>query len=950
MTPERYRQITALAEAALTMSRTRRHEFLERACGSDPDLRMRVSEVVARYESSGGFLEASALEAWAQDVALSKPSLVGRQVGRYLVLSHLGSGGIGEVWLAKDQELTRQIALKLLAPELAGDSEQAQRFRQEARAASSLNHPNLVTVFDIGSFEGRQFIAQEYVEGRTVRDLLRDGRAGVAEAIDIASQVAAALSAAHAAQIVHRDIKPENIMIRPDGLVKVLDFGIARFMEAAAAQGPGPAHSSLTRTGVIIGTPRYMSPEQARGLAVDARSDIFSLGVVLYELLSGAVPFDGSTPPDVLAAILMQDPPALAAPAGIERIVRRCLNKEAAARYPSADALRDDLEKLTVRPEPPHRQDREIRWRPLALGAALLVLVALVLWLALRPRQAGPSAAAVIRSTLALPPGHVPEVVVISPAGDQVVYQASRNGVRQLYRRYLDEEESRPVPNSDGATQPFFSPDGKELGFYAPASIRIAGAGGTRDLVQVPAEFDLRRAVWGADQFIYYTTPADGIWRIPAHGGKPEAVLEPGPAERARTFYFPQEILSGSPPGLLFSTNSGPKRRSIELAALPAGSAPHIVVERGMGGEVLPGGYLLYYWQGKLLAAPFDAHSRKLAGSAVEVLAKTPSNGWRGPNASVSRNGTLVYLEEDLPRRKLLWVNRLGREYPLPVADAAYEQAEVSPDGTKLAIARQDELSKWSTWIYDLRSGAWTRVFDMDVPRPRSIWSPDSKSIVSASLEGDAQFVNLYRFSLVAPGAPERLTEEPDFGQFPASWSAAANAILFTEGVHVGTQSDIFALPLDGSRKPRPMVVSPGADRSPCFSPDGRRFAFASDQNKASEIFVQPFDLSSRPRQVSSGGGTNPAWSPSGAQLYYLTPAQALMEANMHADGSGEPPHLLLPPGFTVRTDWWTRGYSIAPDGRFLVIRDVAGGSPPAPRIRVIVNWTEELKRLVPGP
>jgi serine/threonine-protein kinase len=961
MTPERYQQINALAEAALTMSRTRRNDFLDRVCGSDPDLRMRVSEVVAGYECSAGFLEAPALEAWAQDAATSKPTLVGRQVGRYLVLSHLGSGGIGEVWLAKDQELTRQVALKLLAPELAADSEQAQRFRQEARAASSLSHANLVTVFDIGSFEGRQFIAQEYVQGRTVRDLLRDGPVGLEEAIDIASQVAAALGAAHAAQIVHRDIKPENVMVRPDGLVKVLDFGVARFMEAAAAHSPGPALASLTRTGIIIGTPRYMSPEQARGLPVDARSDIFSLGVVFYELLSGAVPFDGRTPSDVLAAILVQDPPALTGysqpvPDGVERIVRRCLNKEPAARYPSAEALRDDLKKLTVAGsqsfdrQPPHHQGRGIRWRALAVGAALLVLVAVVLWLTLAPRQAGPSGAAVIRSTLALPAGHVPEVAVISPEGDQVVYQALRNGVRQLYRRYLDEEESRPVPKSDGATQPFFSPDGTELGFYAPASIRIAGASGTRDLVAIPAEFDLRRAVWGADQFIYYTTPADGIWRIPTRGGQPQAVLRPGPAERAQTFYFPQELLSGSTPGLLFSTNSGPKRRSIGWAALPAGSPPRIVVERGMGGEVLPGGHLLYYWQGKLLAAPFDAHNRKLAGSAVEVLAKSPSNGWRGPNASVSRNGTLVYLEEDLPRRKLLWVNRLGRETPLPVPDAAYEQAEVSPDGTKLAIARKDELSKWSMWIYELRSGAWTRVFDVDVPRPRSVWSPDGKSIVAASLEGDAQFVNLYRFSLVAPGAPERLTEEPDFGQFPASWSAAANAILFTEGVHIGTQSDIFALPLDGGRKPRPMVVTPGVDRGPCFSPDGRRFAFASDQNKASEIFVQPFDLSSPPRQVSSGGGTNPAWSPSGTQLYYLTPTQALMEVNIHADGLAEPPHQLLPPGFTVRTDWWTRGYSIAPDGRFLVIRDIAGASPPAPRIRVIVNWTEELKRLVPRP
>jgi Tol biopolymer transport system component len=984
MTPERYRQIEALTEAALLLERSQRDDFLRRACGSDEDLRRRVAELVESDDASAAFLEAPAVEVLARDMAESrKRSLVGRNVGRYLIVAHLGSGGIGDVWLAQDPELKRQIALKLLSAELAGDSEHARRFRREAWAASSLSHPNLVTILDVGEWEGRQFIAEEYIQGKTLRDLLRHGPLRVDAAVDIASQVAAGLSAAHGASIAHRDIKPENIMIRPDGLVKVLDFGMARFLEAGWANGPDLVQSAVSRPGLIIGTAPYMSPEQARGTKVDARTDVFSLGVVLYEMLAGRTPFAGATTADVLAAILTESPIPAGAPAELERIVHACLQKDASARCPSADALREDLTRfaLRIRGAPAsgdhhsvvgafragEKQPREekksakrnpagpgpgavARRRPVIAGAVLLsvaaVLAGLSAWRGHQRRAGEP--AAELHSTLSLPEGHVPEVVVISPSGDEIVYQVSRREVRHLYRRRLDEDESRLIPDSEGATQPFFSPDGKAIGFYGPASLRIVGPAGARDLVQVPAEFNFRRAVWAEDQFVYYTTPSSGIWRVPTRGGNAEPVFQSAPNDRSRPFDIPQQLLSGNPPALLFSTIAGPVRRRIGWADVSGNSIPHPLLDRAMGGQLIPDGYLVYYRRGKLFAAPFDAERRKLAGSPVEVIGRVASNGWRGPNASVSRNGTLVYIDAREQPRKLFWVGHDGRETPLPIPAAAYEQAEVSPDGSKLSIVRRDAESLWTLWIYNLRTGAWTQLLDLEVPRPRSVWSPDGKSVIAAWSQGDAEFVNLYRIPLATPEAPERLTEQPNYGQFPSSWSAAARAVLFVEGSHTDTQTDIFALRLDGSDRPYPLVATKAVERSPSFSPNGRWFAYSSDEGAGSQVFIQRFDQSSPPRQVSTAGGMSPAWSRDGKRLYYLDLSHTIMEVSCDGErGSTGAPRALFATNSNDPRDWWTRGYSVGPDGRFLIIRDVAAQSS-VPQIHVIVNWVEELKRLSP--
>ncbi len=962
MTPERYDQINALAEAALNMSGTQRHDFLQRACGSDQDLLLRVGELLKSYDTSTNFLEAPALEAWARDVAASPEnrSLVGREAGRYVILSHLGSGGIGDVWLAKDKELARNVALKLLSPDLAGDSDHARRFRQEARAASSLNHPNLVTIFDIGEFEGRQFIAQEYIEGKTVREALALGAISVESAVNAAGQVAAALSAAHGAGIVHRDIKPENIMIRPDGLVKVLDFGLARFVEARWPSFPGTMHSGLTRPGMIIGTARYMSPEQARGLPVDGRSDIFSLGVVLYEMLTGRAPFTGNTPSDVLAAILTSEPAPVSrasneVPEPLAKVVHRCLQKDPDLRFQSAGDLGSELagfaQLLPARAAPPPvtRARRGWYWRTV-LGALLIGIASYALWRAGAGK--GRPDSRVLRYSITLPPGQQLDALDISPAGDQIAYSASVRGKRTIFRRFLDEDESRPVAGGEGGEQPFFSPDGTQIGFYAPRTLRVASGTEARDIATIPAEFYLRRAFWAADGSIYYTSPspedgtAEGVWRVPASGGKPVLLVRSKLADKGSTVYFGQQLLGKN--WLICSTNTGPLRRSIERIDIghsePARPVASRLVERGMGGQLLRTGHLLYLWGDRLMAARFDERAGTI-GSPVEVLTGVAPNGWFGPKARVSNNGTLVYAARVMPHRRLIWLGQNGKEVPLGLPDAAYEDAEASPDGTKVAVSRRDGEDRWTLWVVDLRTKAWTLIAEVDAPRPRAIWSPDGNSLVAALTKDHAEFANLYRVPLDAPEKAERLTVQPDFGQYPLSWSVAANAILYVEGTRPGTQSDIFALSLTG-REARALVTSPSPDSSPTFSKDGKWFAFSSRVQSHSEVFVQRFDQSAPARSVTRDGGTDPLWSSDGKSLYFLTADEWLMQVPIANDGSVGEPKQVTRLVSAMRADWWGRAYSAAPDGRFLVVQNA--GDPAPAQIHVVVNWTEELKRTVP--
>lgn len=557
----------------------------------------------------------------------------------------------------------------------------------------------------------------------------------------------------------------------------------------------------------------------------------------------------------------------------------------------------------------------------------------------------------VLRYTISAPAGHSIESVVISPAGDQIVYGGVNRGVRMLYRRFLNSDESRPIPGSEGATFPFFSPDGREVGFYTPGSLKAASGAAVRTLAAIPPDYRQWNAFWSKDGIYFNTASGEtaGIWRVPAKGGTPERVLDSVTNEAGVDFVFGHQILPGPHPLLLHSAVRGPLRRSIRLLDL-AMHTTETLVERGMGGEVLPTGHLVYFWHGSLFAVPFDRSRSRVAGSPVEVLGNVAPQWWSGPNASWSNLGTLVYLQQPQTLRTLQWVDPGGGTTTLPEPPAAYEQAEVSPHGDQLAIVRQDGPDRWTLWIYNLRTGAWTQLLESGVPGMRVVWSPDQKTVVAGSARENADFVNLYRIPIAAPEQAERLAEQPNLGQFPQSWSSAANAILFMEGVHPTRFSDILALPLSGDRRPRPLAATNDWEATPSMAPDGRRFVYARERQGSFEVYIQSYGEPARPPiQVSRGGGSAPLWSLDGKRIYYLSTARSLMEVALKLDGTPGEPRQITPADFTERVDVWTRGYSLSPDGRFLVIRRVPTEAAERSQIHVIVNWFEELKRLSPG-
>ena len=787
MNRERYLQIDALVEAALQIDGSRRLDFLERACGSDQDLRERVAALLKSHETARDFLEKPAFEAWAHDVAEanSGQSLAGRQVGRYQVLSHLGSGGIGEVWLARDTELSREVALKFLSPELAGDSGQTRRFRQEARAASSLNHPNLVTIFDIGEFEGRQFIAQEYVPGKTVRDALSAGPFSIEAAVDIAAQIAGGLRAAHAAGVVHRDIKPENIMIRPDGMVKVLDFGIARLVEDAKAENHKQS-LGLTRTGVILGTARYMSPEQARGLPVDGRSDIFSLGVVLYEMLTGATPFSGDTPSDVLAAILTYDPAPLSrnmrtVPAEFDRIVRRCLAKNPAERYLSAAMLEEDLKHLR-RKETSHRH-RTASW---AIGmSGALLLAALIVALVLKPslRQPDTPFSSMSISSLATR-GDVSDAA-ITRDGKLLAYVVE-DGARQTIRlREVSASNERVliVGERGHVSGVMFSPDNAYL-YY-----RRNGIDGVGELVRVPVK-------GGAIEHV-------------AGNVSGAASLSPDGKQVA----FVRLIPSTWEASLVVSNVDGSSEYPLQMVRRPRFFDEDSVAWSPDGksiacfaGEVTGGG-----------VSTFRLVEINLRHPELRII--SPQQWIPRGLAWAAPGDVLIVTATSAGDLRQLWMVRrdTGQAIRLTNDLANYGHVSITGDGkSMIAVQSQAMLTIWAG------SGSGNVRFNRVSPTPLSslrtsvAWTPDGNVLYTDPVGG---FRNIWRMD--ANGAnPQRLTSSPIDKDEPAATSDGRYIVYQQNGSH------IWRMRSDGADL-KQLTFGPH-DVHPALSPDGKSVVYTS--------------------------------------------------------------------------------------------------------------------------
>ncbi len=845
MNQERYRQIEALAEAALKLEGSHRQDFLQRACGSDQDLFQRVAALVEGYEASDDFLERSALESWARDAAEGGPgrsralgvlaisplgmSLAGRDLGRFLVLKKLGVGGIGEVWLAKDKELSREVALKFLSPELAGGSDQARRFQQEARAASALNHPNLITIFDIGEFEGRQFIAQEYVPGKTLRKMLSTGPLTAETVVDIATQIAAGLRAAHAAGVVHRDIKPENIMIRPDGVVKILDFGIARFLE----EGGSIDHKSateLTRPGFILGTARYMSPEQARGLPVDGRSDIFSFGVVLYEMFTGSAPFAGTTPSDVLAAILTYEPPPLSqnashVPAESERIVRRCLAKDPAARHASAAALHEDLTSVAAK-----ARRTASPLSPWIYGAiAVLAAVAIAVGLALSSQREP-----------------LPQF-----------------GLMKITRLAMRGEVSDVSIAGDGKLLAYIMGEGEKH------SIRIREISGSNERVAVPADDGELSGITFSpdDSYLYYRRRgSDGIgnlFRVQVNGGPPKfligdvsggAALSPD-GKRVAFIRLKPVTWEAS---LMVSNADGSGEFPVQTAR-----RPQFLDERAVAWS--PDGQAIACFGGESAPEP-DA-----AFHLVEVSLRHPGQRiitpqlWRPLGLAWAAKGDVLIVTATTPGDlQQVWMVRhpTGEVTRLTNDLSNYGRVSITDDGKSIvAVRSESSVSIWAATSSD--NSRFSRI-SASIPSPRTAvgWTPDGGIIYNDAADG---FRDIWHMDANGANA-KRLT---------SSLFNKDELVLTRDGRYIVYQQDphIWRVRSDGTE---PTQLTHGRlDVHPDVSPDGKSVVYASFADWVPGIGGEPtlWRISidgGEATQISQEPASVPGVSPDGKQIAYL--------------------------------------------------------------------------------
>src|SRR5262245_21570069 len=770
MTPERWGHIERLYHAALERGTGARAAFLAEACDGDDALRGEVESLLRCDARAERFIEAPALEVAAQLCAEDRvQSMTGRQIGPYQILSLLGAGGMGEVHLALDTRLGRKVAVKLLLDEFTTDAERLRRFEQEARAASALNHPNIITVYEIGEIEGRRFIVTEYVEGETLRRRMERAtqrQLRLSEALEIASQVAAALHAAHEAGIIHRDIKPENVMLRDDGLVKVLDFGLAKLSGERTGPRSPAAEGLSTQSGIVMGTASYMSPEQARGEKVDHRTDIFSLGVMLYEMLAERRPFEGETASDGMAAVLASEPVSLAevvpeVSVALWRIVQRCLEKKPGQRFQSAGDLGFALEALSnssgSRPEShlgvqapaPAVTENVGAWflRKRERMAWLATLVALLLGMlgfawAYFTRQPMTSDALMTKSSILPPEGASFGQIAVSPDGRHLAFTAATGGKLQLWVRAFDSSEARALPGTQGAKTPFWSPDSRFIGFFDNSRLKKIEVSGGPVTTLCEGAHELGGA-WSRDGMIIFGKVRYGLLRISATGGEVTQVTTIDGSRQELYHRYPTFLPDGR--HFLYSIMSGRKEtRGVYLGSLDGTLKRQLLDDvtpvkymAAVPGDTAGAGWLVFSRDGALLARPFDTGRLEFTGDPFQLSDKVGSDlvSTNYFTFSVSDNGVLVFdPSPNRQRRQYRWVDRRGQQINPLDLDAGNTGPWLSPDEKRFVADRIDPRTGTSElWLSDVSGSNLTRFTFNQAGDFYPVWAPDGSRIVCSS-------------------------------------------------------------------------------------------------------------------------------------------------------------------------------------------------------------------------
>jgi Tol biopolymer transport system component/tRNA A-37 threonylcarbamoyl transferase component Bud32 len=876
--------------------------------------------------------------------------MIGRTLAHYEVTAKIGEGGMGEVYRARDTKLDRDVALKILPRELSGDRERSARFEREARTLASLQHANIASIYGYENIDGVRFLAMELVEGEDLAERLERGALSMDEALGFALQIAVGLEAAHERNIVHRDLKPANVKVGADGIVKILDFGLARAYTGDPDDGSDPALSptitaAMTQAGTILGTAAYMSPEQARGRAVDKRSDIWAFGVMVYEMLTGSRLYDGETTTDILGAIVLSRPDIellpKKVPARVKAMLARCLTPEL------PDRLRDIGEARIVLSNPGAPAATE-GTQPIPAGSNRLWMMACVVTTVLAAAlgfawwTADAPTATVIQASINVPEDHA--IVAtglrggslrVSPDGESIVFVAQQAGRQQIWIRALSEREGHPVQGTDGGHRPFWSPDSRSIGFFVDGNLRRVSVSGGAPLTIAPAS-NGRGGVWLENgQIVFAPGPNSALFAVSAGGGQPRAVTEPGPRSHREPRWLP---VDGH---FLYLDNVGGGEWLMCIGNTDG--APQIELGRSNGGVEYASGRILYLQGRTLVAHPLDLGSKQLTGEPSPLAERVI----RDPNFgigvfSVAQNGILCYQAGTTSGGQLVWMDREGNEIGVQGERAEYDEVALSDDGSTIATIINDSDGKSDVWLIDVERDTQRRFTftadDAALRRAEVKWSGDGEFLVY-SVETDSN--TTIGMKRTDGGSPEEmLLEAEGWNIWPYDVSADSEWVLFGLQNESGNE-DLWIVPTSGEGDQRPLFETPFDEWPGSISPDQRWLAVDSDETGRREIYVIPFPDGGGRWQVSRDGGRFPRWNGAGDELYYIDMDGALMAVSVEPAGGV---FRATEPEVLFRANLYAGSfgvYDVHPSGeRFLILEQSAQYAP----ISLFANWEGALE------